>query len=167
MTRLEIIWLGTTIVVLGAIATVAARPAPLLVWNVTPSAPIGLYAVFQGSKPARWQMVIARMPPRWRQLAAKRNYIPANVPLVKRVAAVAGDRICAVNKTVTINGGFAARRLPRDRRGRPLPAWHGCLTLRRQELFLLNDDKDSFDGRYFGVTSAREIIGKATLLWRR
>jgi len=36
-------------------------------------------------------------------------------------------------------------------------------------LFLpvLMDNPASFDGRYFGATEERDIIGKARLLWRR
>ena len=34
-------------------------------------------------------------------------------------------------------------------------------------VLLLNPAPDSFDGRYFGVTQGRDIIGKARLLWPR
>lgn len=167
MTRVELIWLGTAIVVLGAIATVAARPTPVLVWNVTPSAPVGLYVVTPDIGAVRGALVVARLPKRWRRLAAARGYIPANVPLVKHVAAISGDRVCAARGTVTINGRFAARALPHDRHGRPLPAWHGCVTLGRHQMFLLSEAKDSFDGRYFGNIESSLLIGRARLLWRR
>jgi conjugative transfer signal peptidase TraF len=167
VTRVELIWLGTTIVVLGAIATVAAQPTPVLVWNVTPSAPVGLYFVTPDSEPARGTLAIARLPRRWRMLAAARGYIPANVPLVKHVAAISGDRVCAARGTITIIGRFAARALPHDRRGRPLPSWQGCVTLARHQMFLLGEARDSFDGRYFGVIESSLLIGRARLLWRR
>jgi len=51
--------------------------------------------------------------------------------------------------------------------GRVMPSWHGCRMLRRQQLFLLMDSTDSFDGRYVGVSEATDLIGKAQLLWRR
>ena len=53
----------------------------------------------------------------------------------------------------------------RDSLDRPLPWWRGCVTLKDGALFLLMDAPASFDGRYFGPTSARDVIGKATPLW--
>ncbi|HMQ18890.1 MAG TPA: S26 family signal peptidase, partial [Sphingopyxis sp.] len=80
----------------GALAaTVVSAPAPRLVWNVSASAPRGLYAVSPAAAIARGDTVIAWVPSEWRRLAALRLYIPINVPLVKRVAAGAGGRVCA------------------------------------------------------------------------
>ena len=54
----------------------------------------------------------------------------------------------------------------RDSRGRPLPVWQGCRTLRRGDVFLMNwQSGDSFDGRYFGVLPRTAIIGRATPLF--
>jgi conjugative transfer signal peptidase TraF len=148
------------------VATIAAPPRPWLVWNASASAPTGLYAVQPGTAAARGEMVIARIPAAVRDLAARRHYIPANVPLVKRVAGVAGDRICAAGDTITINGRRVAVRLATDRLGRSLPRWNGCRTLRDGTLFLLMaETPDSFDGRYFGPTAAGDVIGPATTLW--
>jgi conjugative transfer signal peptidase TraF len=166
MSRFELAWLAATATVLAVIATIAAHPEPLLVWNVSPSAPVGLYAVLPGTKVAPGEMVVARLPVSWRELAAARGYIPKGIPLVKRVAAVPGDRVCAKGREIRINGRFAALRLGRDRRGRPLSAWRGCVTLKAHQLFLLNGRSDSFDGRYFGATGPAELVGKARLLWR-
>jgi type IV secretory pathway protease TraF len=52
--------------------------------------------------------------------------------------------------------------------GRPLPQWEGCETLGPGEFFLMMADvSDSFDGRYFGVTERRGIIGRLVPLWTR
>ena len=64
----------------------------LLVWNASASAPVGLYRVEPHAPVRRRDMVVAWLPRGARLLAASRHYLPANVPLVKRVAAVAGDR---------------------------------------------------------------------------
>lgn len=102
--------IGAGITVLGL--TVAFPPAPRLVWNASASAPIGLYAVRPGAEADPGDMVIARVPAPWRMLAASRRYLPANVPLVKRVAAGPGDEICALGPEIFINGRWAAARLP-------------------------------------------------------
>ncbi|HEY1146600.1 MAG TPA: S26 family signal peptidase [Allosphingosinicella sp.] len=139
----------------------------LLVWNASASAPIGLYRVHSGRPVRRGDMVVAWTPEPARSLAARRHYLPANVPLVKRVAAVTGNRVCAVGASVSIDGRRAATRQVRDRAGRPLAWWNGCRRLRAGEYFLLMDSPLSFDGRYFGVTRRREILGRAELLWAR
>lgn len=148
--------------------TVAFRPAPRLVWNASASAPIGLYFVTPGATVATGQMVVARVPGRYRTLAALRHYIPANVPLVKRVAAVPGTDVCALGVHVFIDGKPVAERLERDAKGRWMPQWQGCYVLGSDQYFLLMAGKPaSFDGRYFGITSRRDIIGTARLLWAR
>jgi len=131
--RVAIIGAGITLVGL----TIAFPPAPRLVWNASASAPVGLYAVIPGAPVDAGDMVIARVPDPWRMMAAQRRYIPANVPLVKRVAAVAGDEVCALGREIFINGRRAAERLDADAGKRPMPWWEGCVRLRGRQLFLL------------------------------
>jgi conjugative transfer signal peptidase TraF len=148
--------------------TIVAPPRPRLVWNASASAPTGLYAVTPGASINRGDMVIARIPAQYRKLAAVRHYLPANVPLVKHVAASAGDEICALGKTIVLNGRWIAQRRIADEHGRVLPWWSGCIRLRGDQLFLLmTDSPASFDGRYFGVTEGEDVIGTARLLWAR
>jgi conjugative transfer signal peptidase TraF len=153
----------STIVLIQA----AVAPLPRLVWNASTSAPPGLYLVSPGAMPGLGDMVVARLPVTVRSLASERRYLPANVPLVKRVAAVAGDDVCASGPAVAINGRVVAKRRWFDGMGRHMPFWLGCTRLRGRELLLLTDDPASFDGRYFGVTEETEVIGKAQLLWPR
>ena len=149
-------------------ATLLAPPRPRLVWNASASAPVGLYAVGDRAEFVRGDMVIARMPNEFRMMAARRHYLPANVPLVKRVVAAPGDEVCAAGARVMVNGRLVARRLDRDGAGRPMPWWSGCAELGPGEYFLLMADSTvSFDGRYFGVSEARDIVGKARLIWQR
>lgn len=147
--------------------TLLAPPRPLLIWNISSSAPIGLYTVSGGRSPVRGDMVAARLAPPWRALGSARRYIPANVPLIKRVAAAAGDRACATGADIAVNGATVARRLEIDGAGRPMPHWSGCMVLRRGEYLLLMPGPASFDGRYFGPTAERDIVGKVHLLWAR
>ena len=110
-------------------------------------------------------MVIAWPPPKAREVAAIRNYLPSRVPLVKPVAAVSGAHVCAKRSTIFVNGRLAALRRARDPSGRPMPWWSGCERLGKGDLFLLSPHAGAFDGRYFGVTRAGEVIGTARLLW--
>ena len=127
------------------------------------------------ARPAPDSIVTWAMPPRTRrqrafepgQLAAQRHYLPANVPLLKRVAAMGGDEVCALGQEIFVNGRWIGERRGFDRQGRPLPWWSGCERLRGGRLFLLMNVPDSFDGRYFGPVDDTAIIGKATPLWLR
>lgn len=82
---------------------------------------------------------------------------------LKRVAAMEGDRVCSGNGRITINDAEAAQMFETDSAGITLPSWSGCITLKGGEVFLLGDDAGSFDGRYWGVTSAADI----ETTWRR
>lgn len=148
--------------------SVALPPTPLLVWNASASAPVGLYAVTPGSDVRRGDMVIARAPAAMRALAASRRYLPVNVPLVKHVGAVPGDRVCAIGRAITVDGAPVATRREMDRLGRPMPWWSGCRLLREGELFLLSPAVPaSFDGRYFGISRSSDVIGTAGPIWDR
>lgn len=130
--------------------------------DTSESAPVGLYRIDDARVLASGDMVLARVPWRFRRLAAERRYVPSNVPLVKRVAAVPGDRVCGVRGAIFINGTFVGTRAARDARGRPMPWWNGCVVLGRGAYFLLMESPASFDGRYFGPTRRADIIGRAT-----
>ena len=145
-----------------------SRPAPLIIYNASASAPIGFYRVLPVGVLRRGDLVLARTPESVRRLAAERGYIPATVPLVKRVAAVAGDTVCAINHAVSIDGRHVADQLTADPLGRPLPDWSGCRTLRSGQIFLLMQGvPDSFDGRYFGPVPVSAVIGRLVPLWLR
>lgn len=153
--------------VLVLAAPAVAPPVPRLVWNVSASAPVGLYAVFPGAALERGTIVAARAPEAVRKLASARHYIPANVPLVKRVAAIPGDLVCAPDAWLKVEGRSLALRRPRDAAGRPMPWWRGCRRLGAHEYLLLMPAPASFDGRYFGPVDRAAILGKAVLLWVR
>lgn len=150
-----------------ALALPEAMPAhPRLVWNASASAPIGLYRVTPGAAPARGDMVVAWLPDAVRSFAARRRYLPANIPLVKRTVALAGDTICAIGPWVSVNGRRIAERRRFDAAHRRLPWWEGCVTLGADEMLLLmTDAPDSFDGRYFGPTRIDDVVGRADPVW--
>ena len=161
---------ATLFILLGAaalIATIVSPPRPRLVWNASASAPIGLYRVEPGTIARTGEFVIARVSKPFRNLAARRRYIPVNVPLVKRVAAEPGDTVCALGREIFIDGRWITERQIADGRGRPMPWWSGCERLRNGALFLLMDSPDSFDGRYFGPIAPGDVIGRAIPLWTR
>lgn len=153
--------IGTSLLALSTIAD----PDPRLAWNATQSAPVGLYHVDSDAAISRGDLVLAHTPRSVRRLAAQRRYLPAKVPLIKRLAARDGDVVCAVADTVSINGVPVAQRLSHDRAGRALPRWQGCRVLDGEIFLLMEDEPASFDGRYFGPVPASSVIGRLTPLW--
>ena len=141
------------------------QPAPRLLFNTTASAPIGFYRLDrQSSKIGDW--VVVRPPPVLANWMARRGYLPVNVPLLKRLAAVDGQRVCGHGGQVFVDGKPVAMARRRDRRGRALIAFDGCQRLAAGQVFLLNADAPgSFDGRYFGPLPAATITARATPLW--
>lgn len=146
---------------------IAAAPhVPVLVWNASASAPCGFYAGQARERFGKGDLVLAHLPIVARHLASMRDYLPWGVPVVKRIAAVSGDWICARGLTISINGRAVAQRRNVDGRGRLLPTWQGCIRLDADHLFLLMAGvRDSFDGRYFGPIRRSAIIEKLTPLW--
>ena len=153
----------------GALALLAA-PVFLdlptrLVWNVTASVPTGLYAV-RPKASLRPGVLAAVMPPE--PLASwlvEGGYLGRGVPLIKRVEALPGARVCRHGLRVTVNGELRAIARETDRRGRALPVWTGCNVVAEGQLFLLNaDHAGSLDGRYFGPLPRSAVLGRATPL---
>lgn len=162
--RRSILTLASLALGLIGLATLA-DPAPRLVWNVSASAPRGLYLITPNAAVTRGDLVLAMLPDAPRRFAAARGYLPDGVPILKRIAATAGAEACTDGHTLTVAGRTLSR-LAADRAARPLPLWQGCRALVRDEVFLLMTDvPDSFDSRYFGPVSTTQIIGKATPLW--
>ena len=162
------------ILVLGCLAlglvgvTSFEEPGPLIVYNATASAPIGFYRILPAGPIGRGDLVLANTPESVRRLAADRGYLPAEVRLVKRVAAVEGDAVCARDRAVTIDGRAVGEQRVTDGQGRPLPTWGDCRPLRPGEFFLLMEGvPDSFDSRYFGPVPSGAIIGRLVPLWVR
>jgi type IV secretory pathway protease TraF len=150
---------------LALIAPVAASWSPQLVWNATASAPEGLYRLQAGRPPAvgDWAAVQPTKPlATW---LASRGYLPDGVLLIKRVAARSPSQVCRQGRAVTVDGRLVAWAEPRDRAGRPLPVWRGCLVLAEHDLFFLNPAAGSLDSRYFGALPRAAVVGLAEPLW--
>jgi conjugative transfer signal peptidase TraF len=134
-----------------------------LVWNLTPSAPKGLYRIERNGWNVGDRVVVAPSQTLAADLAV-RDILRNGKLLIKQVAAAVGDEVCRQNTEVSVNGRVVARAKVRGSDGALLPSWQGCLVLGDAQVFLLGDTAQSYDGRYFGITSAHDVIGRAILL---
>lgn len=135
-----------------------------LVWNASASLPVGLYMARQPGPLKRGDIVLIHLPAKVRSFAARRTYVPASIPVLKRIAALPGDRICREGKRVSF-AGIEATAKQSDRLGRPMPHWHGCRTLEAGEIALMADAADSFDSRYFGAVPSNGIVATVRPVW--
>lgn len=172
MTRKRAVpWTGrrrqTTVTAIGLVVAALAvggdGPAMALI-NESSSLARGLY-VRTGEKVSPGAVVAVTQPGSVRPYLAGLG-MPGDVLLLKRVAAVGGDRVCAGDGAVQVPGREAPR-LERDRRGNALPTWRECRVLEPDEIFLLGDTPGSFDSRYFGPVRRSEVVGvfREVLTW--
>jgi type IV secretory pathway protease TraF len=134
-------------------------PAPRLLWNASQSAPIGLYRIDAGDAPVVGDLVAISPPADLAAYMARRNYLPRGVPLLKRVAALPGARVCRSGVFVTVDGRAVARALARDRAAaaglarlphradpRNLPDQRGAGQSRRAVLRTASDHRSARNG---------------------
>ena len=145
--------------------SIESKSEPRLVYNPSESAPRGWYMVRPVSELRIGDYVIVRLPRDIAMFAAKRRYLPLGVPVLKRIVATKGHRVCVAHGRVLIDGLAVARTRSVDGQQRSLTAWSHCRKLLAGELFLLNvDSPASFDSRYFGPVDVSFVRGRATAL---
>ncbi len=140
-----------------ALAGHTLGPTPRLLVNESHSLPRGLYR-WVGTVPHRGDVVAIRPP------AVAAAYLaslgaPSDLPLLKRVAAMDGDRLCLDAAGLRWPGGATGPVADRDRTGRDLPNWRGCRRLGRDHLLVMGDSPSSFDSRYFGPVERGAVTG--------
>jgi conjugative transfer signal peptidase TraF len=152
---------------LGLIAVPAvAGWQPRIIWNASASVPLGLYVAAPADHIALGDLVLVRPPETLAAFLAERGYVPHGVPLLKHVAALPPQVVCAEGNTIMVDGATVAHRRTADRLGRPLPTWHGCQALKPGQVFLLNAaEPDSLDGRYFGPLPGTNIVARLRPVW--
>lgn len=157
--------IGIAVGLLMISLSITSKSEPRLVYNASESAPRGWYVIRPVSDLKIGDYVIARLPRDIAIFAAQRRYLPLGVPVLKRVVATQGHRVCVRDGRVLIDGLPAASTRSYDGQHRPLIAWSYCRQLIAGEVFLLNvENRSSFDSRYFGPVDISFVRGQATAL---
>ncbi|MCT7376335.1 S26 family signal peptidase [Chelativorans salis] len=165
MTRFGYVML-TYFAAMGVAAAAVIPTSLILVWNVSASAPIGFYRIEPAERLEIPDLVAVMPPEPLEDYMVARGYIGRDVPILKRVLGLPGQRVCRTGRTITVDGIAMGEALARDRRERPLPVWSGCRVVAADEIFLMNwQVPDSLDGRYFGPLPATTVIGRAIPLY--
>lgn len=150
---------------IGVAATMSF--APKILYNPSPSAPVGFY-ILKKEIPVRKGAFVAAYAPQWaRGLAAERGYLPYDLPVLKTVWGEPGDKVCAAKSYISVDGNPDIPLRHIDSSEREMPRWNECRTLQSGEYFLISTDvQTSFDSRYFGPVREEDILGNAHILFR-
>jgi conjugative transfer signal peptidase TraF len=139
---------------------------PHYIWNASNSVPIGLYRLRPVTKLIVTELVAVQPPDLLATFLDLNGYLPIGVPILKRVLALPGQTVCRNGLTIAVDGIDVGQANQRDRRGRPLPVWHGCRVIADGDVFVMNwQSADSLDSRYFGPLPASAVIGRAIPVW--
>ena len=148
------------------IAPIVLEITPLYVWNVSESVPLGLYRLQPSNNLFVTELVAVQPPEPLATFLDLNGYLPAGLPMLKRVLAIPGQTVCRSGLTLSVDGIVMGEARDRDGRGRPLPKWQGCRVVGEDELFVMNwQSADSLDGRYFGFLPVSAVIGRALPVW--
>lgn len=168
------------VAVLLAVMAFVAWTAPHIMYNFTPSMPVGFYWTWRphGSIKAG-DVVMACVPldtPAARE-GLRRHYLPIHqfgelrcpggvYPVVKPVAAVPGDTVTLSMAGVSVNHHLLSDTavIQADPQGRPV--WHmplGAYRVHAATFWLISGfNRLSFDSRYWGPVTRSEIIRRAS-----
>ena len=150
MTRFRYVMV-TAAATLGIAIAGFVPTAPRLVWNASASVPIGFYTVAPADRIEMPDLVAVMPPEPFASYMVDRGYVARDVPLLKRVIGLPGQRVCRAGRAIAVDGVPLGEARDRDSLGRDLPVWQGCRVIAEGEVFLMNPDVgDSLDGRYFG-----------------
>lgn len=133
-------------------------PRPWLLYNRTPSVPVGFY-LYDGKDIERGDIIAFDLPKTAHDYAHHRGD-SSDVLLLKPVLAMSGDHVSTLRSELRINGAFVGNIPAADSAGRALPRWRADRVLNDGELFVGSTRSlHSFDSRFFGPIHTSQIVG--------
>lgn len=155
----------------AALTALAIQHAHLRI-NFTASMPIGIYSLsaLPAGEVQRGMVVVACAPVGAAAVGRARDYLGAGPcpdgtePLLKSVAAIAGDELDVTAAGVLVNGCRLPQSAPiaRDRSGRRFQPWRpGRYRLPSGEVWLYADNSRSWDSRYWGPVPQAVVMAQA------
>lgn len=161
--------LRATVIVLIALANLeilASLIRPKLFLNLSASMPQGIYGLRPLQELKRGTLVLFHVPPKTKDALRGRPWLREDSLLIKPIAALPGDSVCLLEHEALVRGEIMGNIYREDSEGLPLPRQRGCFIVDQDMVFPLSTHTaHSFDGRYFGEISLKEVLGEATPLF--
>ena len=137
--------------------------------NITESMPVGIYYLCAPDDLRNGDLVAVKLPPDLISIGLKRGYIKSDETiLLKRLIAVPNDKIIYKNEQISVNGISKYKCIVKDidlhERVMPNSLKEGIYTLGNNEYFVLGNNDDSWDSRYFGSVNKENIINRAKMI---
>jgi len=152
---------GTLVLCVGLVAVAVSTRWVRL--NISPSVPLGLYVLRPvRARVHRGDLVVVPVP------LSVQHVWSRWIPLLKPVAAVAGDVVCSSDTTLSVHDADYGP-IFQDANGMPLPHIAiGCQVIPEGALFLASPIVRSVDSRYYGAVRATDIAAVAfpIAIWR-
>ena len=131
-------------------------------YSATTSMPKGFYLIAPTSKISHNDIIEFIPRPEILEFIKEKKWIPKSGRILKYVFATPGDHVCIKNQKIWINGKKIARIYESYDENKLLPQTKICGKLKSDQYLPLSTMIDrSFDGRYFGAVSSKEILGRA------
>lgn len=135
---------------------------PKVIFNFTPSIPLGVYLVTDNQSFAKGDVLVFAPPESVETIVQNRKWlVKKRGYLLKPIVAVSGDFVCIENNHFYVNNSDFGEVKSHDKEGRDLPDYHFCGTVSTGTFFVGVQKSDSFDSRYFGPIKDTQIIGVA------
>ena len=156
---------------IGTLTGIGAAWAAGVRINTSPSMPRGLWQVSRAAEAGRGDAVVVCAPPGpASRIGRERGYVGPGAcpggtePLLKVVAAVAGDVVAVEPRGLAVNGAVLAATTPlaHDAAGRALPSWPpGIYAVQPGTAWVTTPAADSWDSRYWGPVRLADVLGMA------
>lgn len=131
-------------------------------YSATTSMPRGFYLVVPIKKIMRYDIVEFTPPKVILDFVRNLHWIPESGLVIKYVFGMPGDDVCVHDEAIWINGNKIGRVYRTYAFEKLLPQTKICGKLENDQYLLLSTKRErSFDGRYFGAISSRNILGRA------
>ena len=149
------------------VLAVANAGKKLIVYNHTNSISRGFYRLSYDRTSAlkRGELIVFDVPKPFRKMVIERHWLNENDTLTKPVAATDGDHVCTDNRSVRVKAASYGEVKSHDSKGRQLPWYHQCSSVKKDDIFVFINHSNSFDSRYYGPIKVDAIKAKAVPLW--
>lgn len=127
--------------------------------NTTPSVKLGVYRIYkmkENESINKGDLVVYKIPKEIQQLSTLKD---TDIPSLKPVAAVYGDKIEIINSHIYVNGEDFGVII----KNKKLPHFDG--QLKEDEVLTLSKVENTLDGRYYGGIKKNKIKWKAKLVY--